>query len=78
MTTIAIGGIMHESNTFSDTLTDYAEFSQIFAGNLIKAWGETHHEMAGFIQGTTQYGYTAYRLYVEVATPKKTDKDTKA
>ena len=69
MTTIAIGGIMHESNTFSDTPTDYAAFSQTFASNLIKAWGETHHEMGGFIQGATQYDYTAYPTLMASATP---------
>ena len=69
MTTIAIGGIMHESNTFSGTPTDYGAFSQTFAGNLIKAWGETHHEMAGFIQGATQYDYTAYPTLMSSATP---------
>ena len=69
MTTIAIGGIMHESNTFSGTPTDYAAFSQTFASNLIKAWGETHHEMAGFIQGATQYDYAAYPTLMASATP---------
>ena len=69
MTTIAIGGIMHESNTFSDTRTDYGAFSQTFARYLMNAWGETHHEMAGFIQGATQYDYTAYPTLMASATP---------
>ena len=69
MTTIAIGGIMHESNTFSDTRTDYGAFSQTFSRYLINAWEETHHEMAGFIQGATQYDYTAYPTLMASATP---------
>ena len=69
MTTIAIGGIMHESNTFSDTRTDYGAFSQTFARYLMNAWGETHHEMGGFIQGATEYGYTAYPTLMTSATP---------
>ena len=69
MTTIAIGGIMHESNTFSDTRTDYGAFSQTFARYLINAWGETHHEMAGFIQGASEYDYTAYPTLMASATP---------
>ena len=69
MTTIAIGGIMHESNTFSDTRTDYGAFSQTFARYLINAWAETHHEMAGFIQGASQYDYTAYPTLMASATP---------
>ena len=69
MTTIAIGGIMHESNTFSDTPTDFAAFSQTFAGNLFKVWGEAHHEIGGFIQGATAYGYTVYPTFMASAMP---------
>ena len=69
MTTIAIGGIMHESNTFSDTRTDYAAFSHTFARNLLNAWGDTHHEMGGFIQGATDYNYTVYPTMMASATP---------
>ena len=69
MTTIAIGGIMHESNTFSDTPTDYAAFSHTFASNIIKVWGEAHHEVSGFIQGATDYNYTIYPTMMASATP---------
>ena len=69
MTTIAIGGIMHESNTFSEAPTDYGALSQTFAKYLIDAWGETHHEMAGFIQGASEYDYTAYPTLMASATP---------
>ncbi|MDE0324146.1 MAG: M81 family metallopeptidase [Candidatus Poribacteria bacterium] len=69
MTTIAIGGIMHESNTFSNTPTDFAAFSQVHAGNIRKVWGEAHHEIGGFIQGATEYGYTAYPTFMTSATP---------
>ena len=69
MTTIAIGGIMHESNTFSNTPTDFAAFPQVHAGNIRKVWGEAHHEIGGFIQGATEYGYTAYPMFMTSATP---------
>ena len=69
MTTIAIGGIMHESNTFSETPTDFAAFSQTFARNLVNFWGDSHHEMGGFIQGATAYNYTAYPTLMASATP---------
>ena len=69
MTTIAIGGIMHESNTFSDTPTDYAAFSHTFANNIIKMWGEAHHEIGGFIQGATDYNYTVHPTMMAAATP---------
>ena len=69
MTTLAIAGIMHESNTFSDTPTDAAAFSQIHASNMIKRWGEAHHEIGGFIQGATEYDYTIYPMFMASAMP---------
>ena len=69
MTTLAIAGIMHESNTFSDTPTDAAAFSQTHAGNIIKTWGEAHHEISGFIQGAPQYDYTIYPTFMATAMP---------
>ena len=69
MTTLAIGGIMHESNTFSNTPTDYAAFSHTFARNLLNTWADAHHEISGFIQGATDYNYTAYPTMMASATP---------
>ena len=69
MTTLAIAGIMHESNTFSDTPTDAAAFSQTHASNMIKRWGEAHHEIGGFIQGATEYDYTIYPTFMASAIP---------
>ena len=69
MTTLAIAGIMHESNTFSDTPTDAAAFSQTYASNMITVWGEAHHEISGFIQGATQYDYTIYPTLMASAMP---------
>jgi microcystin degradation protein MlrC len=69
MTTLAIAGIMHESNTFSETPTDAAAFSQTHASNMIKVWGEAHHEISGFIQGATQYDYTIYPTLMAAAMP---------
>ena len=69
MTTLAIGGIMHESNTFSNTPTDFAAFPQVHASNIRKVWGEAHHEIGGFIQGATVYGYTVYPMFMTSATP---------
>ena len=60
---------MHESNTFSETPTDFAAFSQTYARNLFNTWGESHHEISGFIQGATEYGYTAYPTLMASATP---------
>lgn len=69
MTTIAIGGIMHESNTFCRTLTDFEAFSHTIGDDLFSIWKGTHHEMGGFIQGTAHHGYTAHPTVMATATP---------
>lgn len=69
MATIAIGGIMHESNTFSKTPTDFAAFSHTVGDDLFSVWKDTHHEMGGFIQGAEQHDYTAYPTLMAAATP---------
>lgn len=69
MATIAIGGIMHESNTFSKTPTDFEAFSHTIGEDLFPVWKDTHHEMRGFIQGAEQHGYTAYPTLMASATP---------
>lgn len=50
---IAVGGIMHESNTFLPLTTGLAEFSagSLTRGqDLIDTWCEAHHEMGGFLE----------------------------
>ncbi len=72
MKTIAIGGIMHESNTFSDTPTDIQAFkngSYTLNETLIDAWVDTHHEMGGFIGGAPHHGYSLYPTLMASATP---------
>jgi microcystin degradation protein MlrC len=69
MATIAIGGIMHESNTFSKTPTDFKAFSHTIGDDLFSVWKDTHHEMGGFIQGAEQHDYTAHPTLMATATP---------
>ena len=69
MTTIAIGGIMHESNTFSNTPTNFEAFSHTIGDDLFSVWKDTHHEMGGFIQGAVQQGFPAYPTLMATATP---------
>ena len=59
---IAIGGILHESNTFVQLPTDLQAFETRAArGDEIPAlWGDTHHEVAGFVQGGAQFGFEIY------------------
>ena len=54
---VAIGGVMHESNTFNPTLTDLAAFDVERGGDIITAWRDTHHEIGGFIEGASRFGF---------------------
>ena len=76
MKVVAIGGIMHESNTFSDTPTDFEAFHTSVGDEIIDAWADTHHEMGGFIQGAAQNGYTLYPTLMAAATPAGRVTDT--
>ncbi len=69
MATIAIGGIMHESNTFCNTFTDFEAFSYTIGDELLSIWKDTHHEMGGFIQGVVLHGYTTCPTLMATATP---------
>ena len=72
METITIGGIMHESNTFSSVPTDKAAFGAghlVVGDDILNVWAEAHHEVSGFIQGASIYGYALYPTLMASATP---------
>ncbi len=72
MATVAIGGIMHESNTFSNVPTDRAAFESgrlVFDNDILDIWGEAHHEVGGFIEGASAYGWNLHPTLVAAATP---------
>src|SRR3954449_7611116 len=59
---IAIGGIMHESNTFAPLPTDrrrFQEGSWTEGDALIEEWGQAHHEVAGFLAAGASLGFEA-------------------
>ena len=69
---IAIGGFMHESNTFVPLPTDRARFIQgslALGDDLLAVWGDAHHEMGGFIAGATRLGYDLAPAVMAWATP---------
>ena len=72
MATIAIGGIMHESNTFSNVPTDRPAFESgllVFGNDLLDIWGESHHEIGGFIEAASTYGWDLHPTLMAAATP---------
>jgi microcystin degradation protein MlrC len=69
---IAIGGVMHESNTFAPLPTDRRRFEQgslTHGDELLETWREAHHEVGGFIAGATVFGYEPVPTVMAWATP---------
>jgi len=67
----AIGGILHESNTFVSLPTDLAAFAKRhdLGEAILPVWQDTHHEVAGFIQGARDFGFELHPTLVTTATP---------
>jgi microcystin degradation protein MlrC len=69
---IAIGGVMHESNTFASTVTDRGRFEEgslTWRDAILSVWREAHHEMGGFIAGAERQGYELAPTVMAWATP---------
>ena len=69
---IAVGGFMHESNTFVPLPTDRGRFEEgsLAQGEeLLKVWRDAHHEMGGFIVGAERFGYDLAPTTMAWATP---------
>jgi microcystin degradation protein MlrC len=68
---IAVGGILHESNTFAAGRTGLAEFAAHHhrGAEGIAHWRGTHHELAGFIHGGEREGLELYPTIMATATP---------
>lgn len=69
---IAVGGFMHESNTFSKSPADldrFREGSLTYGPALVPVWREAHHEVGGFLEGAEKYGYDVVPLAMALATP---------
>jgi microcystin degradation protein MlrC len=69
---IAIGGLMHESNTFARSPTDLAAFEAggLETGQGIEArWGRAHHEVGGFLEAAGRFGFEAVPTLMAWATP---------
>ncbi|MCI0702020.1 MAG: M81 family metallopeptidase [Planctomycetia bacterium] len=63
---------MHESNTFASRPTDLQRFregSLTYADAVVPVWQEAHHEMGGFIEGATRFGYELVPVAMAWATP---------
>lgn len=69
---IAIAGILHESNTFAPsptTLQSFADVAIARGDEIRRVWGEAHHEIGGFIEGTEKAGAQTALTLGAAATP---------
>ncbi len=66
---IAVGGIMHESNTFNHRLTTLGAFRVQRGDELVKWWRDSPHEVGGFIAGGARFGYEILPTLMAQATP---------
>jgi microcystin degradation protein MlrC len=72
MRRIAIGGIVHETNTFSPNLTDLASFARqaLDEGQtVVERWRDSASSLGGALQGLRQTGYEAIPLLYATAMP---------
>lgn len=72
MVRIAVGGWMHESNTFAATPTGLSAFESggLETGAGIAArWGEAHHEVGGFFEAARELGIEVAPTLMAWATP---------
>jgi microcystin degradation protein MlrC len=69
---IAIGGFMHESNTFAPLpadLTRFREGSLTYGPAVVPVWQKAHHEVGGFIEGAERFGFDLVPTAMAWATP---------
>jgi len=69
---VAIAGILHESNSFSNLATDRQAFERgrlRLGDQILTEWAQSQHEVAGFIAGCRKYGFEMFPALVAEATP---------
>jgi microcystin degradation protein MlrC len=69
---IAVGGILHESNTFSEDLTGLDDFQNAMirrGGEIQEEFANSAHEVGGYIEGAQKFGLELVPTIVASATP---------
>lgn len=76
MKRIAIGGIVHETNTFTPALTSLDFFTVDVGEGIIARWSGTSSSMGGALHGLNEAGYEAVPLLYATAMPSGIVADT--
>ncbi|MBI1789887.1 MAG: M81 family metallopeptidase, partial [Acidobacteria bacterium] len=66
---IAIGGIMHESNSFNPVRAGLEDFQVTRGDELLAVWRDAAHEMSGFIEGGARFGFEPLPTLMATAIP---------
>jgi len=69
---VGILSFQHESNTFSHLHTDLDQFTIAAGDDLIRRWGGSYSEVAGFLKGLEAEELEAVPLFMAMATPSGT------
>lgn len=70
---VAVGGFMHESNSFNPsktTLADYSISEPSSSDDVLASWGKSSTEVAGYLHGAKEAGFTVHPTLLANATPK--------
>ena len=74
--TVAIGGVMHESNSFNPAKTTVSDFegmrgaTNLAGANLLDALRKSNTEVSGYLDVADSEGFDVYPAYLASATPK--------
>jgi microcystin degradation protein MlrC len=66
---VGILSFQHESNTFSRLPTGLDSFEVAAGDEVVRRWGSSHNEVAGFLRGLAAEGLEATPLFMASATP---------
>ena len=69
MPRIAVGGIVHETNTFAPILTPLGAFSVNRGTEIFERWQGSHSSLGGVLQGLMEAGYQPLPLIYAAAMP---------
>lgn len=66
---IAVAGFLHESNTFAAQPTRLQDFPIYPGSDLVEHFRGTYHEIAGYLAGAEELGFSVHPLVAVEATP---------
>ena len=76
VSSVAIGGVMHESNSFNPAKTTVADFegmrgtTNLAGADLLASLRKSNTEVSGYLDGADAEKFDVYPAYLASATPK--------